>query len=399
MHAVRANHRWGLVAVTLALSVAGCEPVTESDMGREEALEAPPTSEAFFRYSPNVFRVFTRNIYLGGDTGPLFTLDFTDTPAVVAGAAAFWGQVQASNFPDRAKTIADEIARTNPHVVGLQEVARYVLLDGDFHPTEGLDMLQILQSELAAEGLSYDVVLVQKNTSGSLPLSIDFVAPGSPAPDQYLQFTLREVTLVRRDLNVVDQSSANYLAELDLGPLVLKRGWSRVTVDFRGVPFHVVNTHLETQSVRPVHDAQAAELLETVTAGLEGVTIVMGDLNSDAEGQPGEPSWTPTYDLLTSNGFNDAWNSRLFRRFGGEGFTCCHDPDLMNGRSELDERIDFVLVRTALEPLIGDGLPGLVAMSILGDDQRERTATELWPADHAALFAGLRLPYRRLRSD
>ena len=361
-------------------------------------MEPPPTSEAFFRHSPDVFRVFTRNIYLGGDTGPLFSLDFTDIPAVAASASAFWGQVQASDFPHRAKAIADEIARTNPHVVGLQEVARYVLLDGTFQSTGGLDMLQILQAELASEGLSYDVALVQNNTSGALPLSIDFGAPGGPAPDQYLQFTLREATLVRSDLKVVDQTNANYLAEVELGPLALKRGWSRVTVDFEGVPFHVVNTHLETQSNRSVHDAQADELLRHVTEGLEGVTIVMGDLNSDAEGKAGDPSWTPTYELLTSRGFTDAWDNRLFRRFGGEGFTCCHDPDLMNGPSELNERIDFVLVRTATEPLIGDGLPGLVAMTILGGDQRERT-TNLWPADHAALFAGLRLPYRRLRSD
>jgi endonuclease/exonuclease/phosphatase family metal-dependent hydrolase len=398
MNAVRSKHAGSLVAFAPMLLVAGYAAMTQAADPQKGTLRTPLDAKALFLRGPDVFRVYTRNIYVGGDTGPLFSLDFGDTPVVVARAVAFWGEVQSSDFPDRAATIADEIARTNPHVIGLQEVADYVLLDRRFQPTERLDMLRILESALKARGLSYHLVLEQVNTSGTLPLSLDAGAPGAPTRDRYLRFTVREATLVRGDLPVVERDGGNYRAVLDLGALTLMRGWSRVTVDFEGVPFHVINTHLETQNMRRVHDAQAAELLGSVTAGLDGVTIVVGDLNSDAAAGEGDPSWTPTYGRLTGNGFVDAWDERRFRRFGRQGFTCCHDPDLMNGPSTLDQRLDFILVRTRGEPLIGDGLPGVVAVDILGDEQWERTSTDLWPGDHAALSAGLRLPYGRLRA-
>src|SRR5688500_7321284 len=60
------------------------------------------------------FDVYTQNVYLGGDTGPLFTLDFSNIPAVVAATNAFWTEVQASAAADRMKEIVDEIDRGRP---------------------------------------------------------------------------------------------------------------------------------------------------------------------------------------------------------------------------------------------------------------------------------------------
>lgn len=43
-----------------------------------------------------------------------------------------------------------------------------------------------------------------------------------------------------------------------------------------------------------------------------------GDLNSDAEAGPGDPSWTPTYDELIAEGFVDTWDQghpRSYRLF------------------------------------------------------------------------------------
>jgi endonuclease/exonuclease/phosphatase family metal-dependent hydrolase len=74
--------------------------------------------------------------------------------------------------------------------------------------------------------------------------------------------------------------------------LTLERGWIRLATEHGGVPHHFVTTHLEIQALAPLQASQANELINSVVAGLEGVTIVSGDLNSDPE-NPGGPSWTP----------------------------------------------------------------------------------------------------------
>ena len=53
--------------------------------------------------------VYTQNLFNGGDTGPILTLDFNDVPAVIQEANVFWGDVQASDFPSRAEEIVDEL--------------------------------------------------------------------------------------------------------------------------------------------------------------------------------------------------------------------------------------------------------------------------------------------------
>ena len=143
--------------------------------------------------------------------------------------------------------------------------------------------------------LPYEVVAVQENTSTGkafgLPLS----------PTRILQFTDRLVVLRRTDVPVSASGHGTYAATIILGPLTLKRGWIRLTTEHDVVPYHFVTTHVEIQALAPLHAAQAAELINVVVAGLEGVTIVAGDLNSDPE-NPDAPSWTPTYDDMITAG-------------------------------------------------------------------------------------------------
>jgi hypothetical protein len=161
------------------------------------------------------------------------------------------------------------------------------------------------------------------------------------------------------------------------------------------VPHHFVTTHLETQGVRPVHDGQAFELMNAVLAGLDGITVLSGDLNSDAEAQEGDASWTPTYGALLAAGFADVWELAPHSR-RDKGFTCCQNPDLRNETSELDERIDFVLVRSSDGPVTGPGIKrGHFRADVVGDRPRDRTASGLWPSDHAGLVAGIRTPEHR----
>ena len=63
--------------------------------------------------------MYTQNVYLGGDTGPIFSLDFGDIPALVAATDLFWTEVQASDVPERVSTMVDELEERQPHLVGL----------------------------------------------------------------------------------------------------------------------------------------------------------------------------------------------------------------------------------------------------------------------------------------
>lgn len=377
-----------LRGAALAVALGACADVTEPRV--PSAPDDPsPQASRHADVDAQAFTVYSQNVYLGGDTGPIFTLDLSNLPAVLQATNVFWAQVKASDVPARAAEIADQIEAARPHVVGLQEVFRFVVVDprnGQVH--DYVDLLASIQAELAARGLPYEVAAVQSNTSGALPLGIDFSAG---QVSRALSFTDRVVALRRTDVSLTGSDQGMYAARIPLGPLDITRGWIRLSGEHDGLPFHFVTTHLETQGAAPVQAGQLAELLGGVTAGLDGVTILAGDLNSDAAAAPGSPSWTPTYGALVDAGFVDAWTQSA-RHPRDPGYTCCQDADLRNGPSVLDERIDFVLVRMADNPASSGRIPGSMRVDVVGDEQADRTASGLWPADHAGLVAGLRLP-------
>ncbi|MBM4184200.1 MAG: hypothetical protein FJ207_08220 [Gemmatimonadetes bacterium] len=329
------------------------------------------------------FEVYSQNVYLGGDTGPLFTLNFSDIPAVMAATNRFWQEVQQSNVPERMAAIVDEIEARRPHVVGLQEMLRFVVVQGST-PVGVLDLLALIEAEIASRGLPYVTEVVQPATSAALPLAI--TSTGLRA----LSFTDRLVVLRRSDVTLTSEASGLYAAVAPLGPVTLKRGWARVSVNHDGAPHHFVTTHLEVQALRQVQAGQAQQLLGQVLAGLDGVVVLAGDLNSDAAAQPGDVSWTDTYDRVRAAGFDDLWELAPPANLG-DGFTCCQANDLRNAVSELDQRIDFVLVRPSTPLGGGHGVGrGLHRIDVVGDEAADRTAGGLWPADHAGLAASLR---------
>jgi hypothetical protein len=66
------------------------------------------------------------------------------------------------------------------------------------------------------------------------------------------------------------------------------------------------------------------------------------------------------------------------------GFTCCQAENLANPLSQMSERIDYVFYRsdeTALANKTG------IATELLGNESKDRTASGLWPSDHAGLSA------------
>src|SRR5437763_15195214 len=65
-------------------------------------------------------KVMTRNMDSGTDLRFIFAA--TDFPSFVSAMAATYAEINASNIPARASRLADEIAATQPDLIGLQEV-------------------------------------------------------------------------------------------------------------------------------------------------------------------------------------------------------------------------------------------------------------------------------------
>ena len=375
-----------LPLLTSLLVLAGCSDRDIPTAGEFEDEASLAEARAFPR--GEALKVLTRNMYMGGDVGIVFGADLTDPAAVAAAATAVWGQIQATNFPERAQALAAEIDENRPHLVAIQEIPRYVILNGTFQPVGLQDHLAILQAELG--DLPYTLAEVQENTTTVMPVILQTGL-------HYVQYTDRIAVLVRNDLDVTGTDKGTFAAHYPLAEgLGLKRGWIRVSADVGGVPYHFVNTHLEVQTFAPIQAGQTQELLEGVTEDLDGVTILTGDLNSDAAAGPGAPSWTPSYETLLAAGFQDTWKLDHPGR-SHTGLTCCQEKELANETSVLDERIDFILIRSADRRGGNHRMPGSIHVDLVGEEVSDRiypsgAATGLWPSDHAGVLASFRIP-------
>jgi endonuclease/exonuclease/phosphatase family metal-dependent hydrolase len=343
--------------------------------------------------SSAALKVLTRNLYLGADLTPLFGAppqQFFETVAQVFAA------VQATNFPERAQALADEIAAIDPHIVGLQEVTLWrsqtpsdFFISPDEQPNADVieyDFQALLLDALAARGKPYEAVATVQNDDAEAPGG----PPGGPLRD--IRITDRDVILARTDLpdrvfSVSNAQADNFDAHLvintpALGPITVRRGWASVEVSLHGRSLRVVNTHLE-RSAPEVQEDQADELIAgPLDTPLP--TVLLGDLNSAADGigaVPGESN-TQTYKKLLDVGFADAAVKVGKKPSKKAGFTCCQDEDLANANSQLSERIDFVLTRGDIRAS---------SANRVGDDAGDRTPSGLWPSDHAGVWAVLHL--------
>src|SRR5690349_1990636 len=146
-----------------------------------------------------VVTVMTQNLYVGADLDPPTAAVMTGDPAqIVPAVTQFWNQVQATNFPARARAITGEVAQARPLFIGLQEAALYRTgpVTGSPVPSAtavAADYVSTLLGALGQRGLSYKVVAVTSNADVELPGIIN----GSL---QDLRLTDRDVILARADL-------------------------------------------------------------------------------------------------------------------------------------------------------------------------------------------------------
>jgi endonuclease/exonuclease/phosphatase family metal-dependent hydrolase len=323
--------------------------------------------------------VMTYNLYLGSDITPLGTIASPEeVPAVAAG---LWANIQASNFPERAKVLADKIMAGSPDLVALQEVTLYRRqTPSDYQPGDAvpnaeevvLDFLEVLMAELAARGGDYVVVGESPNVDAELP-----VADGNGGLYD-LRLTDRDVMLARAAVQTANfvalpfDAKFSFMAGGSGGvPISLTRSTSRADVAVGDARFTFGNAHLEVQLFQDIQTAQAAELLAGI-ASVPDPVLLLGDFNS-------EPRMN-SYPLLTA-AFRDG-----YLHAGGSdpgGFTCCEAADLMNPDPEPTDRIDLVLFRGRFR--VND-------LTVIGGDPgADKTPDGLWASDHFGVLSHLEL--------
>jgi endonuclease/exonuclease/phosphatase family metal-dependent hydrolase len=331
-------------------------------------------------------KVMVRNLYLGAD---IIKLAATRTrEEMEQQASVMYQTIQNNNFAVRAKAIAREIDRVNPHVIGLQEVSLFrktpdgQQTDGELNATEVvIDHLALLRQELNSRGLNYRVVKVVPNTDLEAPLSEGFE----------LRLTNRDVVLAKRSVKIDKRLGAEYenrfTVPLPTGPVEVTRGWAGADLRVRGAKFRFVTAHAEAYSPQNA-EAQLQEILDGPLKNKRRQSIMVGDFNSDPDevsDDEREAERTPSgYLAVTEAGFKNAIRNPIVgdeRQFN----TCCQAEDLREASGYnlplFDEWIDHIMVR----PKVRTAKQGFVG------NRPSDIFQGLWPSDHAGVWAKLRL--------
>jgi endonuclease/exonuclease/phosphatase family metal-dependent hydrolase len=338
---------------------------------------------------PVPVKVMTRNLYLGADLIPVVAARTVEEIPIQV--AALWKKMLASDLPTRAKLLADEIVTAKPDLIGLQEaVIFYKQTPGDFSFSAPkvnadkveLDFVQLILTELTARGSEYVVAATSPNTDVELPAADD-VAPFD------VRLTDRDVILARKGLEVANGQATQYPSHLEFtipfgvaggAPVNLVRGLARVEATVNGAHFTFADTHLEVGGggndqarglLGPLQEGQAKDLIKLLDP-VKGPVVLVGDFNSAANG-----STTMSYATVASK-FTDAYGA-LYA--GMPGNTCCWD--VMAAQPGPGERIDIIFYRGGVTAQ---------AVEIVGTDPSKRSASGLWPSDHAGVVATLGVP-------
>jgi len=376
-------------AITVAEGILVCAAVGLFTAECGDSTSVAPIVTARVMGEAERVTALTWNVYLGADIGRVLQARTADEAVFLA--TEEWGHVQATNFPARAGALARAIAARRPHVVGLEELALYRTADNPFEPATRVayDFLELVIDSLRASGLDYGVAAVDRTTDLQVPVIAGVDASGQPILAG-VRWTDGDAVLVRGDVPYTNPRSGVYTASqlVTIGGVTsaLLQGWSSVEATVGGEVYRFVVTHLAGQEVVDVQLEQTRELLALLAAETRP-TILVGDFNSDAYGI--DPTRvTPTYGMMLAASYRDTWIEPGHR---APGLTCCQQADLLNARSRFDQRIDFIFARN----LPAGTMP--VRRGVVGDRPGNRTASGLWPSDHAGVAVTL-LPPGRLAS-
>jgi endonuclease/exonuclease/phosphatase family metal-dependent hydrolase len=323
-------------------------------------------------------RIMTQNMYEGTNFTEIVSA--TSPAAFLSAVTLTYQNILATQPAVRAAAVAKQIARERPDLVALQEAA--ILRSGLVPvtapptpvPTVDEDQLVLLLAELERLGRPYHPVAIVPN--------LDAQAPSSTGNS--VRITDRTVILARGghsadDIKLSNAQVQEFLAvrafPTPVGVSIPNlRGWASVDVKVNGRAFRLITTHLET--VQPFNLAQAKEALQSAVNSTTLPVVFVGDFNVVAN-SPSDPTFT-TYQALINAGLIDAWQQK---RSADPGFTCCQLPTVDNATTNLNQRIDLVLIRGRID--VRD-------IRLVGDQPSDRVGG-FWPSDHAGIVATLKI--------
>jgi endonuclease/exonuclease/phosphatase family metal-dependent hydrolase len=336
--------------------------------------------------------VMTRNVFLGADLGP--ALNATTLDGAIDGAGVILNEVDETNFPERAKPLAKEIAESEPDLVGLQEVALWrQQIPSDLPPEFGgtpatdvrYDFLALLLQELRNIDANYEVVRVQEEFDQELPADLDGSneTGGVFGAELDGRLTMRDVILARKGstLKPTGETDAAHFTNMFVPviggviPIPVERGWVSTEARLSGssTEFRFVNTHLEAFGEDTIREAQAKELFATGgPLDTDEQVILVGDLNSGTAARHNiQGTDQLAFQALQGFGMTD----------NGAIHSCCYS-DLFDPTQVFDHTVDHVLTK-----------PGLETRNafVTGNDPAERTPSGLWPSDHGGVVSTLGL--------
>ena len=320
---------------------------------------------------------------LGADLGP--ALASTSQIEFLTANGEILNQVDATNFPVRARGLAAEILQLKPDLVGLQEVALWRTGPFNLDPINGgpktattvkQDFLALLLARLNRRGKQYRAVKVQQQ--------FDFEAPAAYTELINGRLTMRDVILVRRGAGIKVRGARggnfrNLFTPSIAGITVpVTRGWTRIEAKVRKSPwFRFANAHFEAfddETQRPSIRAQQAQEFARVTKRTKRPVVILGDFNSDRPGvKPGDEQ---AYTTLLRNGFRD--------RGTRKPLSCCikgsYDLQAGGSRADFDHRVDQIMTSTPRKVRrLRSRVTGL------------RQINGFWNSDHAGVFSVLRI--------
>jgi endonuclease/exonuclease/phosphatase family metal-dependent hydrolase len=367
--------------------------------------------------------VMSRNLYLGADLTPALQANTIDQ-AINAGGEIV-NQVHATKFPSvRAASIAAEIKKRKPDIVGLQEAALWrtgpvnlaaalgTPVATQVDPQGGdflADLLGALNSggkkasaskKGKKKGVRYTLAVVKPEFDFELPVNDDGNGNGLSGADHNERLTMRDAILVRKGVGIkfsgASTGTFDTLLRVTLAggarTVDVTRGWAALNVKARGRNLHVVDAHLEafdSQGSNTTNlgttlgrgDIRAAQATQLVTPQPNGAvrggkipTILIGDMNSDDDTvQPnGDRN---AYMALLAGGFTE--------RSTANPLGCClNDPFLVGGPNSIndfDHQVDHVLANRNKIKFVKGFVDGRAPVN------------GLFPSDHAALTSVLKI--------
>jgi len=369
---------------------------------------APAAAHSHHPAPATLVGVETYNLDFGGDLSLLFD---PSTPLLTA-TSTVWAQTVASNIPERAAGVAREIGRHQPDVVGLQEVSIWrtapaALTASGVAPTGAFttdyDALASLIAALKAQGTPYRAIVSAKTFGNdALPLPA-MTATGLRLVTfaDYNVVLVREKSL-RHGLRYRNAQTHTYQATLPVTvagvSLDVTRAWAQVDITKGSAKFRFVDTHLEAFGVPPLKDQvrnpQAQELVATLATSRLPVVLV-GDINARPTMCKDIPRTDPiehvldqnyvAYATITKAGYREVWPMLHPKAPCVPASWTSGQNSLDGAASTLTHRIDDVFLTRGISP---------VKVRVLGASPWDKTASGLWPSDHASTWALLRFASR-----